>query len=186
MRPPSKCPKCGHEIRTRHNVPVIGWLVLRGKCFDCSNPISPRYPLVEALTGALFAAVTLDVHQLHWALPAYLYFVAIGVALSMIDFDHQRLPDKIVLPSYPVIAALLTVGAAVNHDWGALARAGIGAAALLRVLLRRRVRLPGLAWGSATSSCRAFSAAYLPICPGEHWSLAHSAGSCSARSGASS
>ena len=130
VRPPSKCPNCGHEVRNRHNLPVIGWLILRGKCFDCGNPISPRYPIIEFATGALFAVVTLDVGKLHWALPAYLYFAAIGIALSMIDFDHQRLPDKIVLPSYPVVAALLTVGAAVDHQWWALARAGIGAASL--------------------------------------------------------
>jgi len=130
VRPPSKCPKCGNEIRNRHNIPVFGWLVLRGKCFDCGNPISPRYPVVEFVTGALFVALTLDHSKLHWALPAYLYFGAIGIALTMIDFDHKRLPDKIVLPSYPVIAALLTVGAAVDHNWSALARAGIGAAAL--------------------------------------------------------
>lgn len=130
VRPPSKCPKCGNEIRNRHNIPVFGWLVLRGKCFDCGNPISPRYPIVEFATGALFVVLTLDHSKLHWALPAYLYFGAIGIALTMIDFDHKRLPDKIVLPSYPVIAALLTVGAAVDHNWSALSRAGIGAAAL--------------------------------------------------------
>ena len=130
VRPPSKCPKCGHEIRTRHNVPVLGWLVLRGKCFDCGNPISPRYPIVEFVTGVLFVVLTLDHVKLGWALPAYLYFAAVGVALTMIDFDHKRLPDKIVLPSYPVIAGLLTVGAAVDHRWWALERAGIGAAIL--------------------------------------------------------
>ena len=130
VRPPSKCPNCGHEIRNRHNIPVLGWLMLRGKCYDCGNPISPRYPLVEAATGALFAVVTLDAGKLHWALPAYLYLAAAGIALAMIDFDHKRLPDKIVLPSYPVVAVLLTIGAAVNHNWSALERAAIGGAAL--------------------------------------------------------
>ena len=130
VSPPSKCPKCGAEIRPRHNIPVFGWLVLRGKCFDCGNPISPRYPLVELATGLIFAAMTADVGKLHWALPAYLYFVAAGVALTMIDFDHKRLPDKIVLPSYPVVAVLLTIGAGVDNNWAALARAGIGAVAL--------------------------------------------------------
>ena len=130
VRPPSKCPKCGHEIRNRHNVPVFGWLMLRGKCFDCGNPISPRYPIIEFVTGAVFTALTLDVHKLHWALPAYLCYGAVGVALAMIDIDHKRLPDKIVLPSYPVIAALLVVAAAVNHNWSGLERAAIGGAAL--------------------------------------------------------
>src|SRR5262245_41652486 len=57
-QPPSACPSCGTRIRARHNVPVVGWLVLRGRCYDCSQPISVRYPLVEAVTGVLAAAVT--------------------------------------------------------------------------------------------------------------------------------
>jgi leader peptidase (prepilin peptidase) / N-methyltransferase len=130
VSPPSRCPSCEHPIRNRHNIPVLGWLMLRGKCADCGNPISARYPLVEFLTGALFVAFALDVHRLHWALPAYLYFVAVGVALAMIDIDHKRLPDVIVLPSYPVVAALLAMAAGLDHNWWALARAGIGAAAL--------------------------------------------------------
>ena len=83
VRPASRCPSCGAEIRNRHNVPVMGWLVLRGRCYDCKAPISARYPLVEAFTGLLFAAVTLRILHLDLgsALPAYLYFTAIGVAL---------------------------------------------------------------------------------------------------------
>ena len=133
VRPPSRCPSCGSEIHNRHNVPILGWLVLRGRCFACKAPISPRYPLVEAATGALFVAVTLRILHLSLgeALPAYLYFAAIAVALAMIDIDHKRLPDKIVLPSYPVVAVLLTSASAVNGDWGALGRAAIGGAALL-------------------------------------------------------
>jgi leader peptidase (prepilin peptidase)/N-methyltransferase len=137
VSPPSKCPNCGTEIRNRHNVPVLGWLMLRGKCYDCKAPISPRYPLVEALTGVLFALVTLRLLRLDLpsAVPAYLYFVAIGVGLTMIDIDTKRLPNAIVLPSYPVIAVLLTVAAGVEGDWWALARAGIGAAILFTFYL---------------------------------------------------
>src|SRR5438132_11040791 len=53
VSPPSRCPGCGNQIRNRHNVPVLGWLLLRGRCADCTAPISPRYPLVEAPTAAL-------------------------------------------------------------------------------------------------------------------------------------
>ncbi|HLY33154.1 MAG TPA: prepilin peptidase [Jatrophihabitantaceae bacterium] len=132
VHPPSKCPNCGAPIRNRHNVPVLGWLVLRGRCYDCHAPISPRYPIVEAATGALFAAVTIRIVDLHLgeALPAYLYLTAIGVALTMIDIDVKRLPDKIVLPSYPVLAALLLIATIDNSDWWALGRAGIGMALL--------------------------------------------------------
>src|SRR5262245_30174939 len=59
VRPPSSCPSCGTAIRARHNVPVLGWLVLRGRCYDCATPISVRYPVVEAATGLLFALVGL-------------------------------------------------------------------------------------------------------------------------------
>jgi leader peptidase (prepilin peptidase)/N-methyltransferase len=132
VSPPSRCPNCGALIRNRHNVPVFGWLVLRGKCYDCKAPISPRYPIVELLTGLLFAGMTLRILHLDlaWALPAYLYFVAIGVALTMIDIDHKRLPDKIVLPSWAVISILLVLATAADGNWGDLGRAGVGAAAL--------------------------------------------------------
>jgi leader peptidase (prepilin peptidase) / N-methyltransferase len=63
VRPGSRCPNCGHAIRARHNVPVLGWLVLRGRCADCANPISIRYPLIELAAGALgVAAVVLVLH----------------------------------------------------------------------------------------------------------------------------
>lgn len=132
VSPPSRCPVCEHDIRNRHNVPVLGWLILRGHCYDCKTPISPRYPVVEGVTGALFAAVAAVLLHRHLgqAVPAYLYLTAVGVALALIDFDHKRLPNAIVLPSYPVLAALLVVASALTHDWWALARAGIGGAAL--------------------------------------------------------
>jgi leader peptidase (prepilin peptidase)/N-methyltransferase len=132
VRPASRCPTCQSEIRNRHNLPVLGWLVLRGRCADCSTPISARYPLVEFVTGTLFVLVTIRVVHLHItaALPAYLYLVAAGLALAFIDVDHRRLPNAIVLPSYIVVAVLLTIAAAVSHDWWALARAAISAVAL--------------------------------------------------------
>jgi leader peptidase (prepilin peptidase) / N-methyltransferase len=132
VSPPSRCPSCGGSIRNRHNVPVLGWLLLRGKCYDCKAPISARYPLVEAATGVLFAAVTwrLLAIDLPWALAAYLYLASAGLALAMIDIDVKRLPDRVVLPSYVIVAVLLTGAAIGEHDWWPLARAAIGAAAM--------------------------------------------------------
>ena len=127
-RPPSRCPDCEHPIRPRHNVPVLGWLMLRGRCADCASPIAARYPLVELATAALFVAVTLQLAhlQLLAALPAYLFFAAIGIGLAVIDLDVKRLPNAIVLPSYPVAAVLLTLAALIDGDPSALLRAAIG------------------------------------------------------------
>src|SRR6476659_4531270 len=78
VRPPSACPRCGTPIRNRHNVPVLGWLVLRGRCYDCSLPISPRYPVVEAATGLLFALVGVRFADRPMLLSAYLAFAGIA------------------------------------------------------------------------------------------------------------
>ena len=129
VSPPSACPSCGTRIRARDNVPVLGWLVLRGRCRDCGNPISARYPLVEAGTAVLFGVMAARFGA-DWELPAYLWFAAIGVALALIDLDHKRLPDAITLPSYPVVAVLLGLAALLGDHHGAPLRALIGAAAV--------------------------------------------------------
>lgn len=133
VRPPSACPSCGHPIRARDNVPVLSWLLLRARCRDCGEPISARYPAVEAATAVLFVLATwwlLGLEDGLWLLPVVWYVVAIGVALTLIDIDTHRLPDRIVLPSYLVVGGLLVVAAAGTGDWGALLRAAIGMAAL--------------------------------------------------------
>jgi leader peptidase (prepilin peptidase)/N-methyltransferase len=141
VHPPSACPSCGHPVRRRDNVPVVSWLVLRGRCRDCRAPISARYPLVEAGTGVLFALVALRI-GFGWALPAYLYLAAIGVALALIDLDTNRLPNAIVLPSYVVGGVLLTVASAGTSDWDALLRAGIGAVVLFVFYLLAAIAYP--------------------------------------------
>lgn len=129
VRPGSHCPHCGNPVRDRHNVPVLGWLLLRGRCFDCAAPISIRYPLVEAGTAVLFVAVAAKFGW-SWELPAYLYLAAVAIALAAIDIDLMRLPDKIVLPSYAVAPLLLLPAVLAEHSWHAAVR-GLAAAALL-------------------------------------------------------
>ncbi|MEU8657319.1 prepilin peptidase [Actinoplanes philippinensis] len=129
VAPGSRCPRCEKPIRARHNVPVLGWLMLRGKCADCGEPISVRYPLVEAGTAALFVAVAARFGW-SWELPAYLYLAAVAIALTMIDFDRMQLPSKIVIPSYGVAIALLTPVSIAAGDPSALIRAAIAALAL--------------------------------------------------------
>jgi leader peptidase (prepilin peptidase)/N-methyltransferase len=134
VRPGSHCPHCGNAVRSRHNIPILGWLLLRGRCADCTAPISARYPLVEAGTGVLFAAVAAK-FGLSWELPAYLYLAAIAIALAAIDLDLMRLPDKIVLPSYLVVPVLLLPAMVAEHSWAAGVR-GLIAAVLLYALYR--------------------------------------------------
>jgi len=103
--PTSKCPKCLAEIRAYDNIPVISYLILRGRCRMCSAGISARYPAVEALTAVLFAAVTWH-DGVSVALPFDLAFSAAMVALIFIDAEHMILPNVITYPGF--IFALLT------------------------------------------------------------------------------
>jgi leader peptidase (prepilin peptidase)/N-methyltransferase len=131
VRPSSHCPGCNKPIAPYDNIPILSWLVLRGRCRRCRQPISIRYPAVEALTAVLFAAVTARLfNDQPWAIPAYLYLVAVGVALAAIDLDVKRLPDVLTLPSYVVVGALLLLPAVADDHWAAYGRAWLGAAAL--------------------------------------------------------
>lgn len=109
VRPPSHCPKCGARIRWHQNIPILAWLALRGRCASCKAPISPRYILIETLGGCLFLAAFFRVFgwcppqaaYLDWApwlelvvLWTWLSFMIVG---SMIDFDHQLLPDFVTV-----------------------------------------------------------------------------------------
>jgi leader peptidase (prepilin peptidase)/N-methyltransferase len=129
VSPPSACPGCSTRIRPRDNVPVLSWLLLRGRCRDCGTPISSRYPLVELSCGVLFAVMALRFGA-DPVLPAYLYLAAMGLALALIDLDCKRLPDVLTLPSYPVALALLGAGALLGSESGSLVRAVLGGAAM--------------------------------------------------------
>jgi len=122
-KPASTCPSCGHQIRAWENIPVISWLVLRGKCSSCKAPISPRYPIIEAIT-AIFSVVTVALlgptESALWAL----LLVWALVALTMIDFDTQLLPDSITLPLMWLGLVLNYFGVLTDFNsafWGAVA-----------------------------------------------------------------
>src|SRR5205085_6746606 len=118
VQPPSHCPQCETPIRPRDNVPVLSWLLLRGKCRHCGNPIPVRYPLVEAGNGVLFAAVAARFGA-SWELPAYLVLTAALLAISLIDLEHFIVPDRITAPL--TISALALFGLAAiaegNGGW---------------------------------------------------------------------
>jgi leader peptidase (prepilin peptidase)/N-methyltransferase len=121
--PHSHCPHCDHQIRAWENIPLVRWLALRGTCSSCRAPISARYPLVELLCGLLSAYVAWH-FGFSWQAGAMLLLTWGLLAMSMIDVDHQLLPDSIVLP-------LLWLGLIVNSFglfaslpdalWGAVA-----------------------------------------------------------------
>ena len=129
VTPRSRCPGCEREIAARDNIPVLSWLLLRGRCRWCREPISIRYPLVEAANAILWLLM-LWRFGVSWDLPAYLYFASVGLALSMIDFDTKRLPNRITLPSYVVMGILLLLPAVAEGDLAAYGRAWLGAGAL--------------------------------------------------------
>jgi leader peptidase (prepilin peptidase)/N-methyltransferase len=127
VSPPSHCPSCDSPISPRDNVPLFSWLVLRGRCRNCGEPISIRYPFIELLTAALFAGVGARFAH-SWALPAYLVLAAGLVALSAIDLELYILPNRIIYPLGIIGAPLLAFASAVEGDWSAFVRAIIAAA----------------------------------------------------------
>jgi leader peptidase (prepilin peptidase) / N-methyltransferase len=108
VHPRSRCPSCEKQIAGYDNIPIVSWLVLRGRCRHCSAPISPRYPAVELITALVFAAVVL-VRGFDDDLIIELPFVAALIALAGIDLDHRLLPNKIVYPlaAWGVVAVLI-------------------------------------------------------------------------------
>ncbi|HKJ87584.1 MAG TPA: prepilin peptidase, partial [Gammaproteobacteria bacterium] len=97
VSPPSSCPACGARVPFYHNVPILSWFVLRGRCSSCGEPFSARYPLVEFMTGAAAALVAWKFGP-EPATLAYFAFVAALIVITFIDLDHKIIPDVISLP----------------------------------------------------------------------------------------
>jgi leader peptidase (prepilin peptidase)/N-methyltransferase len=114
VKPRSRCTRCGTTLRTIDNVPLVSWLALRGRCRNCGTSISPRYPLVEALTAALFVAVAL-IRGVDSGLLLELPFAALLVAVAAIDLEHRIVPNRIVVP-----AAVFAIAAAAVVERGQL------------------------------------------------------------------
>ncbi|MBD8583267.1 prepilin peptidase [Frigoribacterium sp. CFBP 8766] len=154
--PPSACPGCHSPIKAYDNVPVLSWLALKGRCRSCRTAISARYPIVELATGGFFALVAAAVWP--WTavpteaaplvaalleLVAFLWLAGASVALAIIDVEHHRLPDAIVLPSYAVGLVLLGASSALSGEWDALLRGVVGMAALFVFYLALALVKPG-------------------------------------------
>lgn len=128
VSPPSSCPGCGSLIAPRDNIPVVSWLVLKGRCRNCGQPISARYPAIEALTGVVFGLVGARFGA-SWSLPAELIFVAALIALAAIDLERFLLPRAIVYPAGALTLAALIVAAGAQGEWHKLGVAAACAAA---------------------------------------------------------
>ena len=109
VRPRSRCPSCGAPIRSADNIPVISWLLLRGRCRACGVRISPVYPLTELACGGLFAAVAL-VYEDPWRAILLAPFAGLMVALSVIDIRHRRIPNRLVYPAVVIATAVIFAG----------------------------------------------------------------------------
>src|SRR5947209_5959531 len=96
--PGSRCTSCGTPIKPFDNIPVLGWLLLRGRCRSCGDRISPRYPIVEALTAVLAVAVVLVKHSAHDVVLG-LVLVGVLVPIALIDLEHRVIPNKITAPA---------------------------------------------------------------------------------------
>ncbi len=147
VRPRSACPQCAHAIVWRDNVPVLSWVLLRGRCRRCAEPIPIRYPVVEMATAALFglsAAVLGPVPEL----PAVLAFVAGGVALSAIDLDCFRLPTPLVWTTLGLVLVALGGATVIEGDVVRLLVAVGGGAVLYGAFAAIAVAVPrGMGWG---------------------------------------
>ena len=123
IKPDSTCPSCGHLIRAWENIPVVSYLALGGRCSQCKTRISPRYPIVELVTGLLSLAVAWQFGGTLQTVALLMFFWAL-IALTMIDVDHQLLPDTLTLP-------LLWLGLLLNigETFVPIEQAVVGAAA---------------------------------------------------------
>ena len=113
VKPNSTCPNCKTAIKPWHNIPVISWLLLKGRCASCSNPISIRYPIVEMLTAILSLIVAYTFGATEQAL-LYILITWVLVALTFIDIDHMLLPDQLTLPLVWLALIAAVVGITIS------------------------------------------------------------------------
>jgi leader peptidase (prepilin peptidase) / N-methyltransferase len=127
VAPRSSCPSCRHVITARDDIPVVSWVLLRGRCRYCKEPISALYPAVEVLCAALFAGTAARFGH-SWVLPAYLALFAGLLALSVIDVQTLLLPKKVVYPLTGIVTILFLVATAAIGVWHQLLVGAICAA----------------------------------------------------------
>jgi leader peptidase (prepilin peptidase)/N-methyltransferase len=113
VAPSSRCPACGTPIRPQDNIPVISWLMLRGKCHECGEPISAVYPLIELSTAAVML-VAVARFERPWIFVMTALLMSMMPALSLIDIRHRIVPNKITYPAFVIAAVYVTVAWLAN------------------------------------------------------------------------
>ena len=147
VRPRSRCPRCDAPLSSRDNVPVVSWLLLRGRCRSCRGDISLRYPVVEVSTAALFVAAAVRLGP-DPALPAFLVVFAALLAISAVDLERFIVPNRILYPALFLAAPLLVVAAALDRDWSSLLGAALGGALAWALLFAIHMASPrGMGFG---------------------------------------
>ena len=141
VAPRSRCPQCEAPIRPRDNVPVLSWLLLRGQCRNCGARISPIYPLTELATAGLFVAAVVVFEHLFVAVLMAL-FLALMLAVSLIDARWRIVPNRLVYPALVAYAAAITVGDLAGAPVDLITSA-IGLAAYSLPLLATALLVPG-------------------------------------------
>jgi leader peptidase (prepilin peptidase)/N-methyltransferase len=121
VAPRSRCPHCGHQLSVADNIPVFSWLALQGRCRYCRAKISPRYLAGEVLTATVWALAVVRL-GVSWDLLAFLPFLWVLIALSLIDLETKLLPNRILYPSVVAGVVLLAVAAGLEPGMGAWVR----------------------------------------------------------------
>ncbi len=139
-RPRSRCPRCGAELRNRDNIPVVSWVLLRGKCHSCGAPISPEYPLTELATAGLVVGSAV-VYTDPWIIVAVAALLSMMPAVALIDIRHHIIPNKLMYPSlvgFPVLLLVARIfGGPVDLPRAAMGFLAFGGGLFLIALISR-------------------------------------------------
>ncbi|MDY6782914.1 MAG: prepilin peptidase [Cyanobacteriota bacterium] len=171
--PPSRCPHCLHRLGKGENIPIVGWILLRGRCLRCKTPISARYPVVEAITGLLFVA-TFWSFDLSWETLGYWAFLSWLLALAFIDLDTMTLPNSLTQSGlvtgllFAVVLGLQTstgdaplISVLATHLMGGIFGAVLGLWLLDLISLIGSVALGKTAMGAGDAKLAAMMGAWL-------------------------
>ena len=144
----SRCSSCGEPVRPRDNIPIVSWLLLRGRCRGCGERIPAFHPIVEALCPLLFVGAVLTVGLDDWRILVALWLIPVGVALSVIDLRTLIVPTRIIWPATGVAVVLAAVAAGIEGEWGWLLSALVGVAVLAGPLFLLWFAIPaGMGFG---------------------------------------